>query len=241
MSDRIKEAIILAGGLGTRLRPVVSDLPKCLAPVNGRPFLSYILSYLQEQGIRRFIFALGYKREAFESSLKALLPEQDYRLSIETKPLGTGGAIQLAAKLAEEENVLIANGDTLFTMDIHQMADFHFKKNAECTLALKPMKNFNRYGIVELNDDLSVKRFIEKKPQAEGLINGGVYILHMPSLLRKRLPEEFSFEKDYLEKYYTEKKIFGFAANQYFIDIGVPEDYERAQIELTHLPEGEKK
>lgn len=236
MSNPIQEAVILAGGLGTRLRSVVSELPKCLAPVNGKPFLSYILSYLQEQGVRRFVFALGYKSEAFESSLKTLLPDGNYRLSIEPKPLGTGGAIQLGGALIEEENVLIANGDTLFNVDVHQMADFHFKKGAECTLALKPMKDFSRYGIVELNDDLSVTRFIEKKPQTEGLINGGVYILHMPSLLSKGLPEEFSFEKDYLEKYYTEKKIFGFAANKYFIDIGVPEDYERAQMELNHPP-----
>jgi len=235
MSNRIQEAVILAGGLGTRLRSVVSDLPKCLAPVNGKPFLSYIISYLQLQGIRRFVFALGYKSEAFESSLRELLPDGNYRLSIEPKPLGTGGAIQLAGRLVEEENVLIANGDTLFEVDLRQMTDFHFKKGAECTLALKPMRNFSRYGIVELNDDSSIGRFVEKKPQTEGLINGGVYILHMLSLLRKGFPEEFSFEKDYLEKYYIEKKIFGFAADKYFIDIGVPEDYDRAQIELNRL------
>ena len=113
----IKQAIILAGGLGTRLRSVVSDLPKCMAPVAGRPFLFYVINYLRSQGIEKFIFSLGYKHEVIEEYLKDQFSTLQYECSIEEEPLGTGGAIQLACKLATKKNVIIANGDTLFKIN----------------------------------------------------------------------------------------------------------------------------
>ncbi len=232
MPGIIKEAIILAGGLGTRLREAVPDLPKCMAPVNGLPFISYVTEHLTQQGVQRFVFALGYKSEAIETFIQSNFPESNYELSIEKEPLGTGGAIQLACSMLQQENVVIANGDTLFRVNFSPMSAFHFQKKAHCTLALKPMQAFSRYGAVELNDDQSVRNFKEKQYFPEGLINGGVYILNIPSFLQKRMPEKFSFEKDYLEKYFAEGKIFGMVQDEYFIDIGIPEDYERAQREL---------
>ncbi|HEX5024736.1 MAG TPA: nucleotidyltransferase family protein [Agriterribacter sp.] len=232
MPGIITEAIILAGGLGTRLRDAVPDLPKCMAPVKEVPFIAYVTEHLKQQGVRRFIFALGYKSEAFETFIQRHFPEGSYELSIEDEPLGTGGAIQLACSRSQQQNVVIANGDTLFRVELADIAAFHQQQKADCTLALKPMKAFSRYGAVELNEDQSVLNFKEKQYFSEGLINGGVYILNIPSFLQKKMPLKFSFEKDYLEKYYAAKKIFGIVQDEYFIDIGIPEDYERAQREL---------
>ena len=233
MPGSITEAIILAGGLGTRLRSAVPDLPKCMAPVNGVPFIAYVVNHFQTQGIENFIFALGYKSEAFESFLRSSLPSGNYALSIENEPLGTGGAVRLACSKTRQPDVIVANGDTLFRIRVGELAAFHAQKNAQCTLALKPMKAFSRYGVVELDEHQSVKSFAEKRYFEEGLINGGVYALNIPAFLQKDLPPKFSFEKEYLEKFYKEGEIFGMAADEYFIDIGVPEDYGRAQVELA--------
>lgn len=233
MSQSITEAIILAGGLGTRLRSAVPDLPKCMAPVNGMPFIAYVIHYLQEQGIKKFVFALGYKSDAFDLFLRATLPSADYRLSVENEPLGTGGAIQLACRGVTNENIAVANGDTLFRVNIPVLSAFHHQQKADCTIALKPMKAFSRYGAITLNKDHSVKSFREKQYQAEGFINGGVYALNVPAFLGKRFPAKFSFEQEYLERFYKGGKIFGITEDAYFIDIGIPEDYKKAAAELT--------
>jgi len=226
------EAIILAGGLGTRLRSAVPDLPKCMAPVNGQPFLAYVVDHFLAQGIQKFIFALGYKSEAFEEFISLKVSAGNFKLSIETEPLGTGGAIKKAASLVEGKTAVVANGDTLFKINIGKLLSFHHMCGAHCTLSLKPMKNFNRYGVVEVNKDYSIKSFHEKKEYEEGLINGGVYALHAQKFLDENLPEKFSFEKDYLEKFYASRRMFGVAQDEYFIDIGIPEDYEKAKLEL---------
>jgi D-glycero-alpha-D-manno-heptose 1-phosphate guanylyltransferase len=230
----IKEAIILAGGLGTRLRSAIPDLPKCMAPVAGKPFLHWVVVYFQKQGIEKFIFSLGYKHEIIEEYLKKELSIINYQLSIEKEPLGTGGAIQLACEKATEKNVAVINGDTFFKIDLQKLSAFHQEKNADCTLCLKPIRNFDRYGAVELNENNSIKNFSEKKFYENGLINGGVYALNVKNFLDKYLPEKFSFEKDYLEKFYTTGKLFGLIQDEYFIDIGIPEDYERAQKEMKN-------
>lgn len=234
MANKVKEAVILAGGLGTRLRSTVPDLPKCMAPVNGKPFLEYVIRSLHKQGIERFVFALGYKSEAFTQFLDAVLHGDAYIISLEDEPLGTGGAVRLACNVTINDNILVTNGDTLFNADIQTVATFHTEKSAECTLSLKPMKDVDRYGAVELDEEGRVKDFKEKQYFAEGLINGGVYILNVEAFKGKHFPGKFSFEKDYLERYCGEGKIFGLAQDGYFIDIGIPEDYEKAQHELKH-------
>lgn len=231
----IKECIILAGGLGTRLRSAVPDLPKCMAPVAGRPFLFYVINYLRSQGIEKFIFSLGYKHEIIEEYLKDQFSTLQYECSIEEEPLGTGGAIQLACKLATEKNVIVANGDTLFKINGKELFYFHSEHKADCTLALKPMQQFDRYGVVELNENAAVKNFKEKQFYETGLINGGVYVLNVENFLAKKFPAKFSFEKDFLEQYYQQGKIAGIIQDNYFIDIGIPEDYERAQTELLQF------
>jgi D-glycero-alpha-D-manno-heptose 1-phosphate guanylyltransferase len=230
----IKQAVVLAGGLGTRLRDTVPDLPKCMAPVAGRPFLFYVINELRRQGIERFIFSLGYKHEVIEAYLKEQFPTLQYQSVVEATPLGTGGAIKLACEKASDKNIVVANGDTLFRVDLPLLAAFHYQKQSDCTLALKPMKNFDRYGVVQLRPDGSVESFDEKKFYEEGNINGGLYLLNRESFLFQSFPEKFSFEKEYLEK--KQHSLFAQVQDVYFIDIGIPEDYSRAQQELKTAP-----
>lgn len=235
----IKECIILAGGLGTRLRPVVSDVPKCMALVDGKPFLAYVIAYLQSQGIGHFIFSTGYKSEVIEAFVKKNLPASGYQISMEAEPLGTGGAIKLACTKTTQEHSLIINGDTLFCIEAGKLSYLHQATDAHCTLGLKPMQDFDRYGVVELNSDNSVKVFREKQFYKAGLINGGVYALNTATFLSADLPDKFSFEKDYLERITVSqgnRKIYGCVQDKYFIDIGIPEDYQRAQVDLKNRP-----
>ncbi len=232
----IKEAIILAGGLGTRLREVVADRPKCMALINGKPFLHYLVEYLQKEGITHFIFSVGYLHEIIEDYLKSMHPAINYQISLEEEPLGTGGGIKLACKLTSGENVIVCNGDTMYKVNIAELSTFHEPIQASCTLTLKPMQDFDRYGVVELNEDGSVLSFKEKMFYKEGLINGGVYALNAKRFLAENLPEKFSFEKDFLEKKIHSLKnnseIFGCVQDNYFIDIGIPEDYKKAEKEI---------
>jgi len=231
----ITEAIILAGGLGTRLRTAVPDLPKCMAPVAGKPFISYIINYYRAQGIAKFIFSLGYMHGIVEDFLKDHYADLEYTFSIETEPLGTGGAILKASSMAVSSDALILNGDTFFAVDIPALAAFHEQKNALCTLSLKAVSNTGRYGVVETADDGRISSFKEKKWYEKSLINGGVYALDIAEFLKKDLPEIFSFEHDYLEKYYREMNMYGMVQDGYFIDIGIPEDFEKAQKDFISL------
>ena len=227
------QAIILAGGLGTRLRSVVNELPKCMAPVNGKPFLAYVIKHLHDQGITDFIFSVGYMHEPIVNYIQKEVTGISCQISMEEEPLGTGGAIRLACEKTNLKTAVVCNGDTLFKADINKVVGFHDKWEAHCTLALKRMQKFDRYGVVDLNPDHSIKSFKEKQWYDEGLINGGVYALHAGKFLDEDLPKKFSFEKDYLEKYYDKRRMYGVVQNEYFIDIGIPEDYKRAQRELA--------
>jgi len=231
-----KEVIILAGGLGTRLREVIPDLPKCMAPVAGRPFLFYVINYLRSQGIEKFIFSIGYMHEIIEEYLNTQFPTLNYDCSLEKEPLGTGGAIQLAFDKARGQDLFIANGDTLYRVDLHKASHFHSQNQAECTMLLKPMINFDRYGVVETNDDNLADSFKEKQYYQKGNINGGVYLLNKDKFLDEEFPSKFSFEKDYLEKFCKLRRIYGQVQDEYFIDIGIPEDYIRAKNELKKPP-----
>lgn len=228
----ITEAIILAGGLGTRLRSAVPDLPKCMAPVNGKPFIRYVIEDLHCQGITTIILSLGYKSEAFDSLIASLPAGITVKVCIEDEPLGTGGGIRLATSYASTPDVLVCNGDTLFKVDVPQLAAFHQSKQAHCTLTLKPLQQFERYGVVELDNNNAITSFKEKQFYESGLINGGVYALNVAQFTAEDLPAKFSFEKDYLEKHYMNRPMFGLVQDAYFIDIGIPEDYARAAIEL---------
>lgn len=226
------QAVILAGGLGTRLRSAVPDLPKCMAPVAGKPFIHYVIAYLQQQKVTSFIFSLGYLHEVIENYINKTFPGLKVKYSIEDEPLGTGGAIRLACSMATEENVLVLNGDTMYKINADELLSFHIQRHAACTLALKPMQHFERYGVVEISDENYIQSFKEKQFYEHGLINGGVYGLNVAAFLALGLPTKFSFEKDYLEKYFASEKMTGQIQDEYFIDIGIPEDFAKADREF---------
>lgn len=244
----IQEAIILAGGLGTRLRSAVPELPKCMAPVGGQPFIRYVTDYFRKAGIRHFIFALGYKNSYFDKFFAESFPSGSagldghgagaysagsYSVSLEQEPLGTGGAIRQACTMAKTGTVLILNGDTFFRIGLEALSSFHAEKDADCSLCLKPMQDFDRFGVVELDEEQRISSFREKQHYSSGLINGGVYALNTQRFLGENLPEKFSFEKDYLEK--GDRSLYGLVQDTYFIDIGIPEDYLRVQEEINQL------
>jgi len=230
------ECIVLAGGLGTRLRGAIGeDTPKCMAPVNGLPFLHYIFEYITTQQCDRVILSLGHKHEVI---LDWLTTEQrpfavDYVL--EQEPLGTGGGIQLALLQAKGEHIAVLNGDTMFRVSLKDQMDLHASKNAETTLALKEMHNFNRYGVINADTGNRIISFEEKQQRDTGLINGGVYIINRNAFLSRALPEKFSFEKDYLEAFVTERQFYAYTSDSYFIDIGIPQDYEHAQQDFKKI------
>ncbi|MET0635198.1 MAG: HAD-IIIA family hydrolase [Chitinophagaceae bacterium] len=232
----IKECIILAGGLGTRLREAVPDLPKCMAPVNNRPFLFYVINYLRSQGIEEFIFSLGYKHEVIEEYLHSSFSTLNYTCVIEEEPLGTGGAIRLACSKVTSKNVLVTNGDTLFRIDLDKMEQVQLHSNPLATLALKNMTDFDRYGAVETSDGVRITGFSEKKFYKEGFINGGTYLLDVEQFLALNLPEKFSFETEVLEPQAAAGKLAASVQDGYFIDIGIPEDFLKASNDLALPP-----
>ncbi len=229
------EAVILAGGMGTRLRSVITDVPKPMAPIAGRPFLSYILDDLQAQGIKRVILCTGYKHEVVENHYQDSYKGMEIVYSIEDTPLGTGGAIRKALGQVKAPQVIILNGDTMFRADLIEMREFHTGNGADMTIALKKMEDSQRYGVVETADN-KVVRFCEKTESKAGSINGGIYMLNktmFPEL--EKLPEKFSFEKEFMEPSYKDINMMAYESDAYFIDIGIPEDYEKAQHELVTL------
>lgn len=223
------EAIVLAGGFGTRLSTVVSDVPKPMAPINDRPFLEYLLEDLNEKGINRVILAVGYKKEIIKSYFKEKYKNIDIIYSDEDIPLGTGGAIKKALTLAENENIFIINGDTFFDVNLKEMYQFHKKNSSKLTLAIKEMEKFDRYGSLVLDKDKIIK-FEEKKYNEKGYINGGIYLINKELLIEEK-KENFSFEKEILENKNLKIKKYGYKSEGYFIDIGIPEDYYK-YIEL---------
>ena len=222
---KIKEAIVLAGGLGTRLQSVIQDVPKPMAPINGRPFLCYVLDWLLCEGIHKCILAVGYKRECIIDFFGGEYNGMHLTYSVEEEPLGTGGAIQKAFTHCSAAAVIV-NGDTLFPVDLALLTQ---KYRGNIVLACRYMADASRYGVMRLQGDL-VTGFDEKKNGVAGWVNGGVYIAN-------KLPfcdytGKFSMEMDVLPKCIREGKVYAMKSDAYFIDIGVPEDYRRAQAEL---------
>ncbi|MFN8278253.1 MAG: nucleotidyltransferase family protein [Chitinophagales bacterium] len=219
-------AIVLAGGLGTRLQQVVSEVPKPMAPVKGVPFLQYVLDHLQQNGIEEVLLSVGYLHEKISDYFGDRYQQLSLRYTIESKPLGTGGALNQAVALVDTP-CFIVNGDTIFNVDLQAMKRFSEAQKADLTLALKPMSDFDRYGAVALDERQRILRFEEKKYCASGLINGGIYYLRRDVFAGRHLPEVFSFEKEILEAE-AGGSLYGFQSDALFLDIGIPEDYARA-------------
>lgn len=233
---KLQEAIILAGGFGTRLREVVSDIPKVMAPVNGRPFLEYILDYLDQNIFTHVVLSVGYKHEIIHEHFKDKYKSIHIDYAIEEEPLGTGGAIQMAFKQINGYRAMVFNGDTMFRVDMDKIVNFHFSKGFGFSLVLREVENVERFGAVEINSENKIIGFSEKgKKTGTGKINGGVYVIDKKFFKTMDFPEKFSMEKDVFEKMYESYPFFGILCKQYFIDIGVPDDYKRAQNEFEEF------
>ncbi|EAI2374796.1 NTP transferase domain-containing protein [Campylobacter coli] len=215
------QAIVLAGGLGTRLRSVVQDLPKPMAPINGKPFLAFVLEYLKKQGITEIILSVSYKYELIQEYFKDKFYGIKIHYNIEKELLGTGGAIKDALKLVKKE-AYVLNGDTFFDIDLKKLV----LNSSKICIALKQMQNFDRYGTVNVDEQGIVTSFEEKVFKKQGLINGGIYLLKKDIFDEFSLEKKFSFE-EFLQENYKSLKIQTQIFDDYFIDIGIPEDYRR--------------
>lgn len=226
------QAILLCGGMGTRLRSVVSDRPKPMADICGKPFLQYLLEMLRDKGITEVIFALGYMGEMIEEYFQdgsAFGLKISY--SYEEEPLGTGGAIRNALPKILEQEVLVLNADTYFPMDYQGLLRFHQENDGDFSLATRAVPDISRYGAVRRDAAGRILAWNEKledggQPLA-GEINGGIYV--MKKSLIAEIPEgKQSLEQDYIPKWLSEgKRIFGLPFHGYFMDIGIPKDYQQ--------------
>lgn len=223
-----EEAIVLVGGLGTRLRAVVSDVPKPLAPVSGRPFLAWLLDHLADNGMRHVVLAAGYLADRVVDSIGREWRGMRVDYSIESIPLGTGGAVRQACSMLCGDAAHVLNGDTFLRYDMHLLELDTLDFGADLGMALAWVDDVSRYGAVVCEDGC-VEGFREKGGSGPGYINAGSYYLTSAAI--GALPEKaaFSFEEKILLPLTEAGRVYGFEATREFIDIGVPEDYRRAQ------------
>lgn len=225
------EAIILAGGLGTRLKPCVENLPKPLAPIGDRPFLRYLLDYLYVNGVHRAIISTGYKAETVEEFIGKTHRGMTVEYCRENTPLGTGGAIKKALGMCRDNCIAVINGDTYFDVNLSEMKKFHEKSGCRISLAAKWIKNAENSGLLYHKNGV-LCGFHEKGISSAGLINGGIYFINK-NALNEINEDKFSFEKQILEADYCPVAVY--ESDGYFIDIGIPENYRKAQEEKEKL------
>ena len=227
----ISTAIVLAGGLGTRLKGVLKGLPKPMAPIRDRPFLEYQLDFWIDQGISRFILSVGYLNQTISSHFGDSYRSVQINYVQENTPLGTGGGLLMAAKNLAEPFLLL-NGDTFFEVDLNDLCLFHNEHDAEWTMSLFRSKDLDRYmgvGLAKTGEILVLK---SKESQIDLLVNGGVYLINPSAISRLNLNPgiKSSLENQLLPSFLSlGGRLFGFECYGKFIDIGVPEDYYRAQ------------
>lgn len=228
------EAIVLAGGLGTRLKGALEGVPKPMARVAGRPFLEILLSQLARSGCARVILSVGYLHKVIESHFGAAWRGMKLEYAIESAPLGTGGALRNALAQGREEDILALNGDTFLEADYAEMMRFHAVQGAPMTIAVIHQRDVARYGGVRLEAG-RIAGFEEKGGSGPGWINAGAYVVRRGFEWPRELPEKFSFETDFLAREITRIQPAAYMVNGRFIDIGIPEDLARAQNELARL------
>jgi D-glycero-alpha-D-manno-heptose 1-phosphate guanylyltransferase len=232
----ISEAIILAGGFGTRLQKVVQDTPKPMALINNRPFLEYQINYLKSHGINHIVLSVGYLSDQIIGHFKDSFNGVDIDYAIEKTPLGTGGGIKLAFDKLHTQNSVVVNGDTIFDINLQDLYKYHQNKNSKFSLALRMVNEVSRYGNVLTDDNNRILKFAEKGTfSGKGVINGGTYIINKSFFEEVPLPAKFSLETDVFERFYSSFSFYGFQFEDYFLDIGIPEDYKKAQDDFAKL------
>jgi len=225
--------VVLAGGLGTRLKDIVNDVPKPMAPIRGKPFLEYLLSYWISNGANHIILSVGYKNQKIKDYFGTAYNGVPVSYVIEDEPLGTGGAL---LRVLDENNIneafFLVNGDTLFQIDVYRMLELHDRNNADMSLSLRNIENTDRYHTININDAGKVITIDPPNESAAcGNINGGVYIIS-PELLQSWANTDnknISLENQILPGLIKNHSVYGYIDDGDFIDIGVPEDYQKAQ------------
>lgn len=227
------EAIVLAGGFGTRLRQVVPDLPKPMAPIAGRPFLEILLGSLARKGFTRVVLSLGFMAEKIIAHFGNDYLGMDLVYEVESQPLGTGGAIRAALARCVADHVFVFNGDTYLDLEVEDLEGL-WQSAHRPVIVVREVPDTARFGRVEMCDG-RVNAFIEKGKSGPGLINAGCYVLPKHALDSFLLGQPFSLETEYFVKYLQRIQFDGFVTHGRFIDIGVPNGYALAQTELAGL------
>jgi D-glycero-alpha-D-manno-heptose 1-phosphate guanylyltransferase len=228
------KAIVLCGGLGTRLGVLTRNTPKPLLKVANRPFISHVLDNLVAHGVNEIALAVGFQWGKLHHELGESWKGAPLHYTVERQPLGTGGAIKHAMDQLGWENALVANGDTLLKTNPLALCNFAALHNADIVIALKPVADAERYGRVSIAEDSRIVAFEEKGKNGPGLINAGLYWINRNALLQSTC-SAFSLEQDVLSGQVSRLRIVGIETNAYFIDIGIPADLERARRELEYL------
>jgi D-glycero-alpha-D-manno-heptose 1-phosphate guanylyltransferase len=235
---KIISAVILAGGLGTRLRNTVPDLPKPMAPVCGRPFLEHQLDYWIAQGIKHFVLSVGYRHEVIVDYFGAGYKGAELEYAVEKEPLGTGGGFLLAAKkLARDAPFLLLNGDTYFEASLEVLTEGFFENDVDWCFSLFPVNEEGRYMGIEVSQEGRITSLKSNVAQLGGFANGGVYLVHPRTLLDERFEpgKKISLEDDVFPVALASgQRFFGVKFSGTFIDIGVPDDYYRAETLLAN-------
>ena len=228
------EAIVLAGGLGTRLASRLDGMPKPMAPVAGRPFLEILLAQLRRAGCTRALLSVGHLHTVIQDRFGASFRGMSLEYVKENAPLGTGGAIRLALAQAKEDSVLVLNGDTFLGADFADMMQFHLVERSEVTIAVVHHPDIARYGGVAI-EGKHIVGFQEKGRSGPGWISAGAYVLNRNLEWPPSLQERFSIEKDFFAPEIGRLAPAAYEVNGYFLDIGLPEDLDRAQTELARF------
>jgi len=227
-------AIVLAGGFGSRLRERVPDLPKPMAPVAGRPFLEYVLDQLIEGGVSNIILSVGYRADSIMAHFGSVYRSATVSYAIETTPLGTGGAIAHAMRQQDNGPIIVLNGDTYLKIDFAELTRWYQRMPSKVAMVLREVPDVARYGTVLVSGE-QVSGFAEKGKIGPGLINAGVYIIESGIFKTVGLSGSFSLETDFLQSFCDVLMPRAFITDAYFIDIGIPDDYDRAQRELCDI------
>jgi D-glycero-alpha-D-manno-heptose 1-phosphate guanylyltransferase len=219
------DCVILCGGLGTRLKNIVKDVPKVMAPVNGRPFLDFIIQQLNDQGAARVILCTGYQADLIENYYREHYFGVTIDFSREIQPLGTGGALKNAHAAVSSDPFFVFNGDSFLPVDLNAFLDFHRKKNALASILVSPTSKAADFGSLEMDASDQVISFREKILDAQKpLVNAGIYCFDRTIFEYMPEEEKFSLENDFFPSLVGEK-FYGYRTDQEFIDIGTPERY----------------
>ena len=230
------QSIILVGGFGTRLGALTKDTPKPMLPIRGVPYLEFFLKRLKREGFEKVVLATGFKSDVIESHFTVAnnqLPRLEF--SFEESPLGTGGAIAKALNKITNDVFFVFNGDSYLDVDFALMQNKHFETGADLTVASRFISPADRYGVLSVDRQDRVMCFEEKGAKRQGVINGGIYLCNRAQMKKTFLmldKDTFSFEEEILSSLSDQLKIFHFLSKGFFIDIGIPKDYKRAQSEL---------